>query len=197
MQMIANINAATSGAGPSVSLTCVPASTGPTATGFNFFRGSVSGGPYAVLNGRPVPTPAYMDTTVAYGATYYYVATAGDNFGESPYSAESAITVPSAIVPNPPTGLVVGKVNWIKVPLYWTAPVPQEGVIVNSYSVYGCVASGCVFPSLVASGLAFTSCVVRCTQPSLKCFFQVRANVTVNGQAMMTTASNVVKAQVY
>jgi len=183
--------------GPSVSLACTPASNGPTATGFNFYRGSVSGGPYYVLNVLPLPTPTYTDTSVAYGNTYYYVATAVDAFGESPYSAESAITVPNPIVPNPPIALVVGKINWIKVPLYWTAPVPQEGVIVNSYNVYGCVASGCVFPSLVVSRLVFTSCVVKCNQSSLKCFYQVRANVVVNGQSMLSGPSNVVRAQVY
>jgi hypothetical protein len=186
-----------SATGPSVALACIPAATGPAATGFSFYRSNTSGGPYSVLNTLPLPTPDYTDNTVAYGATYYYVATAMDAFGSSPYSAESAITVPSVVVPNPPTGMVVGKVNWIKVPLYWIAPVPQEGVIINSYNVYGCVASGCVFPSLIASGLAFTSCVVRCNQSSLKCFYQVKANVTVNGQSMLSGPSNVVRAQVY
>lgn len=192
-----NINPATATSGPSVALTCIPASTGPRATGFNFFRSSTSGGPYAVLNALPVEVPAFTDMTVTAGTTYYYVATAVDAYGESPYSAESAITVPADIIPNPPIDLIVGRVNWIKVPLYWTAPAPQPGVVVNSYNVYGCVASGCVFPSLIASGIAGTFCTVRCNQSNQKCFYQVRANVTVNGQAMVTAASNVVRAQVY
>jgi hypothetical protein len=183
--------------GPSVTLSCIPASTGPTATGFNFYRGTMSGGPYGVLNVSPLPTPMFTDTTVAYSTTYYYVATALDTFGESPYSAESAITIPAAIIPNSPTALVVGRVAYIKVPLYWTAPAPQPGVTVISYNVYGCVASGCVFPSLIVTGLTFTSCVVKCTQPDQKCFYQVRANVTVDGQAMVSGPSNVVRAQVY
>ena len=67
------------------------------AVGYNVYRGSVSGGPYSIVNSSLDGTTAYTDNTVASGQTYYYVATAVDgNSNESAYSTEA-----QAVVPNP------------------------------------------------------------------------------------------------
>ena len=70
-------------------------------TGFNVYRGSVSGGPYIKVNPALIPyvatTPnlTYTDNTVEEGQTYFYVATAVDAGGESGYSGEVSETIPS------------------------------------------------------------------------------------------------------
>jgi Abnormal spindle-like microcephaly-assoc'd, ASPM-SPD-2-Hydin len=67
------------------------------AVGYNVYRGSVSGGPYTMINTSLDGTAAYSDSTVASGQTYYYVATAVDgNANESGYSNEA-----QAVIPNP------------------------------------------------------------------------------------------------
>jgi hypothetical protein len=67
------------------------------AVGYNIYRGSVSGGPYSIVNTSLDATTAYTDNTVVSGQTYYYVATAVDgNSNESGYS-----NVAQAVIPNP------------------------------------------------------------------------------------------------
>ncbi len=71
------------------------ASTSSNVAGYNVYRGTVSGGPYAKLNTSLVPGTSYMDGTVQAGQTYYYVATAVDTSGnESTYSNEAQAVVP-------------------------------------------------------------------------------------------------------
>ncbi len=71
------------------------ASPSPVA-GYNVYRGSTPGGPYAKIN--PVVTAGtnYVDSSVQAGATYYYVSTAITAGGlESQYSAPSQAAIPS------------------------------------------------------------------------------------------------------
>ena len=67
-----------------------------TVTGYNVYRGAVSGGPYTKVNSSLISGTAYMDTTVQAGQTYYYVSTAVDsNNDESTYSTQATAVVPS------------------------------------------------------------------------------------------------------
>jgi hypothetical protein len=76
-----------------VSLSWSDATTG--LAGYNLYRGTTSGGPYAKINSALVPTAAYTDSAVQSGATYYYVSTAVDSTGvESTYSNEAAAVIP-------------------------------------------------------------------------------------------------------
>ena len=64
--------------------------------GYNVYRSSVSGGPYAALTTSPDPNLTFSDTAVSAGQTYYYVVTALDSSGvESPYSNEARAIVPT------------------------------------------------------------------------------------------------------
>ena len=72
-------------------------SASTNAVGYNLYRGSVSGGPYTMINSSLDSTTAYTDNTVVSGQTYYYVATALDgNSNESGYSNQA-----TAVIPNP------------------------------------------------------------------------------------------------
>jgi hypothetical protein len=66
-----------------------------TVTGYDVFRSTVSGGPYAQLNSSQDASTTYADTAVQAGTTYYYVVTSVDSSGVQ--SADSAEV--SAIVP--------------------------------------------------------------------------------------------------
>jgi Abnormal spindle-like microcephaly-assoc'd, ASPM-SPD-2-Hydin len=67
------------------------------AVGYNVYRGTVSGGPYSMVNSSLDSTTAYADSTVVSGQTYYYVVTAVDGSStESGYSNQT-----QAVVPNP------------------------------------------------------------------------------------------------
>jgi hypothetical protein len=78
----------------SVSLSWTDNNSG--VVGYNVYRGSTSGGPYAQINSGLDATPAYSDTSVASGQTYYYVATAIDGSGvESGYSNEAQAVIPT------------------------------------------------------------------------------------------------------
>jgi fibronectin type 3 domain-containing protein len=93
------------GQGPKVTLTWTQ-STSAGITGNNVYRGTVSGGPYALLTATPLaPATTYTDTTALSLTTYYYVITAlgGTPIVESAYSNQASATVPAH--PSPPTGV--------------------------------------------------------------------------------------------
>ena len=57
-------------------------------TGYRVYRSLTTGGPYAPV--AVVSSPAYLDSGLANGTTYYYVATALDARAESAWSGEAA-----------------------------------------------------------------------------------------------------------
>ena len=71
--------------------------TGDTSSvaGYNVYRGTVSGGPYSLVNSALIVGVSYSDATVVAGQTYYYVTTAVSSGGtESAYSNQASATVP-------------------------------------------------------------------------------------------------------
>jgi hypothetical protein len=78
---------------PSVTLTWD--GSGSPVSGYNVFRGNVSGGPYAQINSALDPNTLYEDNNVTSGKTYYYVTTAVNSSGEqSTYSNEVQAIIP-------------------------------------------------------------------------------------------------------
>lgn len=78
----------------SVTLTWDPSSS--TVTGYNVYRGTTSGGPYAKLNSSVIVVTTYSDSTVRAAQTYFYVTTAVNSSNvESVNSNEASGTVPS------------------------------------------------------------------------------------------------------
>ena len=76
-----------------VALSWAPAVTG--VTGFRTYVSMVSGGPYVEMGSVPSTTPAYTDSSVQSGQTYFYVVTAIDaSNNESLYSSQVAAIVP-------------------------------------------------------------------------------------------------------
>lgn len=70
-------------------------STSPVA-GYNVYRSSTPGGPYAKINSAVAASTSYLDSSVQSGMTYYYVSTAVSTGGlESQYSSPSQAAVPS------------------------------------------------------------------------------------------------------
>jgi Abnormal spindle-like microcephaly-assoc'd, ASPM-SPD-2-Hydin/Immunoglobulin domain/Immunoglobulin I-set domain len=66
-----------------------------TVIGYNVYRGTVSGGPYTLVNPSIVAGTQYVDSTALAGQTYYYVATAvASGNVESSYSNQVVGSVP-------------------------------------------------------------------------------------------------------
>ena len=64
-------------------------------SGYNVYRGTVSGTSYKKINSLPVVAPTYTDTAVQSGVIYYYVTTAINTSGkESAYSNEVSAKIP-------------------------------------------------------------------------------------------------------
>jgi hypothetical protein len=69
-----------------------------SATGYNLKRASVSGGAYTTIASN-LTELAYTDSGLAGGATYYYVVTASNTFGESGNSVEASAQTVSITPP--------------------------------------------------------------------------------------------------
>jgi len=66
-----------------------------TVSGYNVYRGSVSGGPYTLVNTSLITVLTFTDSSVVAGQTYFYVATAVDGSGnESVYSNQVTAVIP-------------------------------------------------------------------------------------------------------
>ncbi len=65
----------------------------PSATGYNIYRGTTSGGPYIKVASGIVNT-TYTDVRVTHTQTLYYVTTAVNGSSESGYSSETAAVIP-------------------------------------------------------------------------------------------------------
>ena len=66
-----------------------------TVSGYNVYRGTMSGGPYGKITGSPDSSTSYSDTSVQAGLTYYYVVTGVNSQGtESSYSNQVTAAVP-------------------------------------------------------------------------------------------------------
>jgi Abnormal spindle-like microcephaly-assoc'd, ASPM-SPD-2-Hydin len=67
-----------------------------TATGYNVYRGSNSGGPYSKINSALDASTSYIDSSVVAGQTYYYVTTSVNASGsESGNSNQVKAVIPS------------------------------------------------------------------------------------------------------
>jgi hypothetical protein len=68
-----------------------------TVTGYNIYRGTLSGGPYVLISSfSVVPGTQYVDSSVVSGQTYYYVATAvASGNAESVHSNEVSAAIPT------------------------------------------------------------------------------------------------------
>src|SRR6266511_1603680 len=135
------LNAATAG-NASVALSwSAPTSNGGSAlTGYRLYR-STSSGTETLLTTLGL-APAYTDTTVSNGTTYYYKLTALNNLGESPTSSERSATPASgATVPAAPT-LNAATAGNATITLSWTAPTSNGGSALTGYRLYRSTSSG-------------------------------------------------------
>ncbi len=70
------------------------ASTSTDVVGYNIYRGTVSGGPYVILNSAPATADTYADSTVQSGQTYFYMVRSLDGNGtESTNSTEVSASI--------------------------------------------------------------------------------------------------------
>lgn len=77
----------------SVTLSWTPSTS--SVAGYNIYRGTVSGGPYTLMNTSLDTATVYTDSTVQASKTYYYVATSVDSSqNESAFSNQTTATVP-------------------------------------------------------------------------------------------------------
>jgi fibronectin type 3 domain-containing protein len=67
-----------------------------TVVGYNVYRGSVSGGPYTMINTSLNAPANYVDLNVQAGQTYFYAVTAVNGSGvESGFSSEVKAVIPT------------------------------------------------------------------------------------------------------
>jgi Abnormal spindle-like microcephaly-assoc'd, ASPM-SPD-2-Hydin len=77
-----------------VALSWIPSPS--TIVGYNVYRGTQSGGPYAQTNSSLVAGTTYSDSSLAAGQIYWYVVTSVASSGiESAHSNEAMVTVPT------------------------------------------------------------------------------------------------------
>ncbi|HWF92114.1 MAG TPA: hypothetical protein VN684_07505, partial [Terriglobales bacterium] len=86
-----------SGSTPSHSVSLTWKASTSSVAGYNVYRGTKSGGPYAKLNSSVDTATLYTDNAVGTGTTYYYVTKAVNSAG----TESAASNEVKAIVPTP------------------------------------------------------------------------------------------------
>jgi hypothetical protein len=192
----AKVNKATGVTSPSVALSCTPATTGGTATSFNFYRfqsttATCPASPAYTKIGTG-PTCAYTDSTVVDGTTYCYVATGLNASGESGNSNQVTATVPVA-APNPPTGLTVGTITAKNVPLKWQAPLGQPEYTLIAYEVFRGGTPTLPSPGMIA---LVPSSVTSFTDSGCggKCYYEIKSYSISGLKFVVSKPSNIVEA---
>lgn len=87
---------------------------------YRVHRGTASGGPYGTIASGLTGT-SHLDTTVTNGTTYFYVATAVNETGESPDSNQASATPQAPSVPSAPTGVTASSPTKKKIAVAWNA----------------------------------------------------------------------------
>jgi fibronectin type 3 domain-containing protein len=77
-----------------VTLNWTPSTT--AVAGYNVYRSTVSGGPYAQLNSSLVLPTSYTDSAVQLSQVYYYVVTSVAAGAESIDSNEASAAIPAS-----------------------------------------------------------------------------------------------------
>ncbi len=130
--------------------------------GYNVHRATTAGGPYTQLNGTPVASPAYTDTAVTNGTTYYYVVSAVDTSGNESGTSGEASATPSAgdvTPPSAPTGLAATGGDG-QVDLTWD---PNGEGDLDGYNVHRATTAGGPYTQLngaVVASAAYTDTAV-------------------------------------
>ncbi len=127
-----------------------PSVTERVLTGYNVYRGDMSGGPYTLVGSTAADVLEYDDVTVENDNTYYYVVTSvhDDGLVESDYSNE-AMATPEGLGPLPPMGLTATGGNGF-IDLEWMEPAPPEeielayweGTLQNAFYFYDTFEAG-------------------------------------------------------
>lgn len=148
--------------------------TSVTITGTNFVSGAtVTFGGVAAISVVFVSSTSITATTPAGTGAVAVIVTNPDGSNGSLANAFTYIALP-----NPPTGLTVGTITAGNVPLNWLPPVPENGLILASFTVYRAPKAGMTNPQKLASVPATTTSYVDSTCTS-KCFYKVEAMYTV------------------
>ena len=126
--------------------------------GYNVYRSTTSGGPYAKVNAGLVGTNSFTDSGLTNGVTYYYVVTAVDTSNnESPDSNQASATpdgtLPDSTPPGQPTGLGASAGDG-QVGLSWNANGDSD---LAGYDVYRGTSSGGPYTRLNGTLLTGTS----------------------------------------
>ena len=151
--------AATAGSA-SVSLSwSAPVSDGGAAiTGYNVYRGTISGGESATPVATNVSALSFTNTGLTNGTTYYYQVAAINSAGLSPRSSQAFATpqIVQATVPTAPTGVAaVGGSS--SVALSWSTPASNGGSPITGYNLYRGTTAGAESATPVATNVKATS----------------------------------------
>jgi fibronectin type 3 domain-containing protein len=130
-----------------------PASDGGSPiTGYNVYRGTVSGAETLLASG--VATTSYADGSVAGSTKYYYKVTAVNAAGESPASNEASATL-AGTPPSSPQNLMAATGTKKGISLQWSAPLSSGSSSITGYNVYRSTRSG--GETLLARGVTGTT----------------------------------------
>jgi hypothetical protein len=100
------------------------------ASSYNIYRSTTSGGPYTLISTPgSVTETGYIDSTVSYGAPWYYVITAVNAYGESGRSTEANASLTATVFPPVVLSFAVGATNIV---LSW-----PTGNLVSSTNLTG------------------------------------------------------------
>ncbi len=105
------------------------------ATSYYVKRATINGGPYTQI--AVSTSPAFTDTPLANGTTYYYVVSAASSAGEGANSVQVSATPQAPVVPPSPPGNLTATAGNAQASLTWSASSGATGYRVKRSAING------------------------------------------------------------
>jgi|GEM_PF-3105310 len=136
---------------------------------YYLYRSIVSNSGYVLIDSVDHPTVAYNDNTLLPETRYFYVVSARNVWGESPFSNEDSVDTPG-IIPAPPTSILAQGISESQIDLNW-----KPSTFATKYRIFRSLTSGVGFALIDSVNAPDSTYSNVGLDPNTEYFYQITA----------------------
>lgn len=136
---------------------------------YYIYRSTVTGSGYALIDSVDHPTTAYSDNSLMPETRYFYVVSASNIWGESPFSNEDSVDTPG-IIPSAPGSILAQGISESRIDLSW-----KSSRFAEKYRVFRSLTSGAGYALIDSVNAPDSSYSDLGLDPNTEYFYQITA----------------------